>query len=416
MKNMPKHLIIFFLALLTIPLMSAQNTHVLESILKKHPSFFEPLLQQSEKYQIQIIYTQIDRDTINQPHFKTYRFGVQPHLYFYPASTVKMPMAFAALEKLNRLKIRNLDKHTPMKTGKGEPPQTSAVTDSTSPNLMPSIAHYIKKIFVVSDNDAQNRLYEFVGQQALNQMLWNKGYDQVRLIHRLGPEGFPFDIVTNRYTNPVSFYEGDNLLYHQGEVYSQYQGKLQLERQIRGVAHINKQDKKVEAPFDFSKKNFVSLDNLHTILKAVIFPEATPQKQQFDLSADDYSFLYRVMSTLPSESQSPNYGNKPDNYVKFFMFGDKKADFKIPSNIRIFNKVGWAYGFLTDVAYIVDFEHQVEFFLSATIHVNENQTYNDGVYEYETIGLPFFANLGRVVYEYEKNRKKRFLPDLSKFK
>ena len=51
----------------------------------------------------------------------------------------------------------------------------------------------------------------------------------------------------------------------------------------------------------------------------------------------------------------------------------------------IFNKVGWAYGFLSDVSYVVDFENKVEFLVAAVIHVNENQTYNDGVYEYEKI-------------------------------
>jgi hypothetical protein len=78
--------------------------------------------------------------------------------------------------------------------------------------------------------------------------------------------------------------------------------------------------------------------------------------------------------------------------------------------------VGWAYGFLTDVAYIVDFETGVEFFLAATIHVNEDGVFNDDNYEYESVGLPFMANLGRTVFAHEKKRKKKRLPDLGKFK
>jgi len=31
----------------------------------------------------------------------------------------------------------------------------------------------------------------------------------------------------------------------------------------------------------------------------------------------------------------------------------------------VFNKPGWTYGFLTDVAYVVDFKNKVEFMLSA---------------------------------------------------
>lgn len=94
-----------------------------------------------------------------------------------------------------------------------------------------------------------------------------------------------------------------------------------------------------------------------------------------------------------------------DNYVKFFMFGDQENG-AFPDHIEIRSKVGWAFWYLTDVAHIRDREKNIEFFLAATIHVNENQIYNDGVYEYEGIGLPFLAELGRLVYEYEVDEKK----------
>jgi len=91
--------------------------------------------------------------------------------------------------------------------------------------------------------------------------------------------------------------------------------------------------------------------------------------------------------------------------VKFFMFGDTKE--QIPNQIRIFNKVGEAYGFIIDNAYVVDFENSVEFLLSAVIHVNRNQIYNDDKYEYDEIAFPFVAKLGQAVYEYELNRPKK---------
>jgi hypothetical protein len=102
-----------------------------------------------------------------------------------------------------------------------------------------------------------------------------------------------------------------------------------------------------------------------------------------------------------------------NSYGKFFIYGDTKK--KIPANIRIFNKAGWAYGTLTDNAYIIDLENKVELLLTATILVNENGIFNDDQYEYQTIGLPFLANLGRIIFEYEYKRKKKNLPDLSKF-
>ena len=97
------------------------------------------------------------------------------------------------------------------------------------------------------------------------------------------------------------------------------------------------------------------------------------------------------------------------------MYGTRKQE-RIPGHIRIFNKVGWAYGFLTDVAYVVDFEKKIEFMLSATIYCNSDGVLNDDTYDYETVGLPFLEQLGRVVYEYELGRKRKHQPDLSRFK
>ena len=85
-------------------------------------------------------------------------------------------------------------------------------------------------------------------------------------------------------------------------------------------------------------------------------------------------------------------------------------------NIRIFNKVGDAYGFLTDVAYIVDFEKKIEFMLSARIYCNADGILNDDAYDYETTGFPFMKQLGKMIYEYELARPRTVKPDLSAFK
>lgn len=117
----------------------------------------------------------------------------------------------------------------------------------------------------------------------------------------------------------------------------------------------------------------------------------------------------------PRESDFPYYGDHyQDNYCKFLLFGDYEGD--IPSHIRIFNKVGLAYGFLIDTAYILDTENNIEFFLSAVLNVNRNQIYNDDNYEYDSLGLPFFADLGKAVYDYELNRDREHIPDLKRFK
>ena len=64
------------------------------------------------------------------------------------------------------------------------------------------------------------------------------------------------------------------------------------------------------------------------------------------------------MSQLPTESVYPPYSADTANYwpaySKFLLYGSQTGT--IPNNMRVFNKVGDAYGQLVDVAYIVDFE------------------------------------------------------------
>jgi hypothetical protein len=118
----------------------------------------------------------------------------------------------------------------------------------------------------------------------------------------------------------------------------------------------------------------------------------------------------------PEESNSPIY-SKPDywpHYVKFLMYGAEKVNAE--PDIRIFNKVGDAYGFLIDGAYIVDFKNNIEFFLSAVIYCNSDGIFNDDKYDYDLIGFPFMKNLGKIIYQHELKRVRKKSSDLSVFR
>jgi hypothetical protein len=97
------------------------------------------------------------------------------------------------------------------------------------------------------------------------------------------------------------------------------------------------------------------------------------------------------------------------------MYGGSK-DAVVNPNVRIFNKVGDAYGFLLDNAYIVDFSTGVEFMLTTVLLCNNDEVFNDDHYDYETVGFPFMKNLGQLIYNYESTRSRKFKADLSKFK
>ena len=178
-----------------------------------------------------------------------------------------------------------------------------------------------------------------------------------------------------------------------------------------------KNDLLVEKPFDFTYKNFYSLTDQQKLLRALLFPETVNPRLRFDISESDRQFVLKYMSQLPTETLFPPYRKDTamyDAYCKFLMFGEDKS--KIPSSIRIFNKVGDAYGYLIDNAYLVDFDNGVEFMLSVVINTNTDGIYNDGRYEYKNLGYPFMKDLGELVYNYELKRKKVHQPDLSAFR
>jgi hypothetical protein len=388
---------------------TARTDTFLTNLLGRYPQYFDSVLRNDSQWRVQIIYTRIDRNAANRPSFTHFYYNLDRNNYYYPASTVKLPVALLALQKLNELKIPGLDKYTTMITEAGAEGQTAVYNDPTTPDGRPTIAQYIRKIFLVSDNDAFNRLYEFLGQEYINNTLHAMGYDSVQILHRLQ---LPLNEEQHRTTNPVIFYDAASK-----PVYTKPLTRSDLvyhpRKTFLGKGYLSG-DSIVNRPFDFSKKNRLNLADLHSILTSVIFPEQVTMKQRFNLTTDDYYLVRRYMSMKPGESGFPQYDTSyNDSYAKFLLFGGTEP-MDDPA-IRVFNKEGDAYGFLTDAAYIIDKAKGIEFLLSATISCNRDGIFNDDKYDYDNVGLPFLKNLGRVIYEYESSRQRKNKPDLSAF-
>jgi len=394
---------------------NAADSKLLTDLLSQNADKFGAVLKDKDSFHLQIVFTQIDRDEKNQPHFTHHFYHVNDR-YFYPASTIKFPAAVLALEKLNNLSISGVDAQSTMLTDSACSGQSVVYNDPTSASGKPSVAQYIKKILLVSDNDAYNRLYEFIGQQHFNARLQNLGFKDAQILHRLS---IPLSQEQNRHTNPIRFTDtAGNLLYTQPMKYSDMEYQRRNDFLGKGYMASGKDyyngEVLVKEPMDFSKKNRLRLPYLHQMLQWVMFPATQPQNNRLNLTNEDYKFLYRYMGMLPGESKYPNY-TAPDYwpaYCKFLMMGSEKGDWP-NKNIRIFNKVGDAYGFLIDVAYIVDFETKTELMVSCSMLCNSDGVFNDDKYDYDSIGFPFMKNLGQVLYQYEKNRVKKYLPELS---
>jgi len=390
------------------------DTTFLKNLLKSHPELFSHILNHRTHNEVQILYTQINRDKNNVPHFTSYSYRLNANHYFYPASTVKLPTAIFALEKLNELNIPGLDTKTVMKTDSSFAGETKMIEDTSSATGLPSVENYIKKILLVSDNYAYNRLYEFVGRAEINEKLKKYNLNDTRIIGRLaiGDGG-----EAARHTNAIDFYKGDKLVYHQSAQYDAKDYPMHLENMIQGKGYLDSHDKLVMQPFSFVEKNVYTIEDQQMVLKRLLFPETFSKDQQYNLKPDDYKFIYHYMSMFPTENKKPTY-NAPEYYPAYckFLFYGADSLATIDPNIRIFNKVGDSYGYNIDNAYIVDFKNKVEFILTAVVQSNDDEIYNDNIYEYKTVTHPFMKNLGQVIYKYELQRKKKYLPDLSKFK
>ncbi len=389
------------------------DTVYLEKLLQSHPDLFQNILRHPTKNEVQILYTQIDRDKSNRPHFRSYSYRLNPNWYFYPASTVKLPTAILALEKINELNIAGLSKDTPLRIDSAFEKQTKVLVDESAANGLPSVAQYVKKILLTSDNDAQNRLFEFIGRAELNRKLKKYGTQYSRIVNRLaiGDKG-----IWAKHTNPITFYSGENSIYKQEAQFDPKDYPIKLANTLQGKGYMNDKEELVHEPWSFEGLNAYALEDQQLILKKLLFPEAFQPKDRFNLKKEDYALLYDYMSRYPFESDFPKYDPTEfwPTYSKLLFYGREKHATLNP-NIRIFNKYGDSYGYNIDNAYIVDFEQGVEFMLAVVVQSNENGIYNDGRYEYETVTYPFLKNIGKVIYQEELKRVKKFKPDLSKF-
>ena len=353
--------------------------NILEKTLGSKNPNIKRVMDNAKQHEIQIIYTQITRDKKGDVSFKDYTYNLDADTYFYPASSIKLPIAILALEKLNTIANTSVN--------------TEYQIDGLKENL--NFSDEISKVFAVSDNVASTNLFEFIGFDYINQKMKEKGLSPFRMSHRLSSND-----PSSPFVKSTKIFKDDNSVEIFPAKVNQSPIPLNLNGITKGIGYINGEDKIVNQPFDFSKRNYYPLETLHNTLKRIVFPKAFKEEERFKITEKDREFILFSMQNLPK-----NAGFDPkeyyDGYCKFFMFGDTKEN--IPSNIKIYNKVGNAYGTMIDCAYIVDEVNKVEFMLSATIIANKNGVFNDNDYEYDSISLPFLAELGRQLYERNKH-------------
>jgi hypothetical protein len=386
----------------------------LERILERHQQQLGPVVERSEELRLQLVLARVVEPKDKPPVLQrsTWRADAE---YFYPASAIKLCAAVAALEQLGG----ELSHGQPAPEGdplsgrrvpvspealldarlRLEPVRAGAPVRDADPSNADgggiTVRHEVRKLCLVSDNEAFNRLYDLVGQRALNERMWAAGLDSARLRHRLSIRSSPEE---NRRTPGVrlELEGGDALLLP--ERFSDLQLDVpRLKGLDIGQAFREDDGGVVEGPVSFREKNRMSLSDLQDLLVKVVRPDVDLGTPGFALSDAQRALLVEAMTQLPRESANPRYDPEryPDDYVKFLLPGLRRV---IPAErLRVTNKVGLAYGFTVENAYVEDSASGRGFFLAGTLYTNANGVLNDGVYEYDTLALPFWADLGEVL-------------------
>ncbi|MCD8079035.1 MAG: class A beta-lactamase-related serine hydrolase [Bacteroides sp.] len=346
-------------------------------------------LQEAADLDIQILFTRICRDSSGAPMLDKHTFRLDEKEYFNPASLVKWPLILLAMERVNELRAEvpaiSLDNrmeflgHTPYM------PRTTE--DPLAPDRVPRLSNYIKEMLLASDDNAYNRVYDFLGQEYIHRRLAEKGYDGVRVIARFAPCSYE----ENRETPPVRLYENDGRL-----IYSQ---PGQVNQQLLS----NPLGRVVVGGRDYSRFNRLSLEDMYEMMLGVFVPEAVPQARRFALSEADLELLQSYTAMYPGDSEFVSFRENARFYhrhlKKYLLYGRDPEATDIPG-LRIHNMVGESHGTLADVAYFVNPEDGVEFVLAAVINTCGKKEITYANYRYQQIGYPFLQRLGECVYRY----------------
>ncbi|MEM1202566.1 MAG: serine hydrolase [Acidobacteriota bacterium] len=371
----------------------------LDAILRGHPGL-APLLEDAEALRLQVLLGTLEEGS-GGPRLVQQGFRADAE-YTYPASTIKLCAAVAALQELERLRRKTglaVDADTPLVF---HPLFDDEVLERHDPDNRSgqriTVRQEIRELFLVSDNTAFNRLYELVGPAALNRSMHRAGLPSTHIVHRLSEARSPEE----QLRLPRIDLAGDGFVH---TLPRRVDPPPPTAKAVPGLrvgrgylTHGASGPRRVDGPMDFATKNRMSLRDLQRALAMVVRPDlGALGGPGFGLTDDQGALLLEPMYQLPRESKNPVYDptEYTDQWVKFLLPGLERVLPK--SRLRIYNKIGRAYGFSTENAYVVDTETGRGFFLAATIYTNRDGILNDDRYEYEQVADPFFADLGEAV-------------------
>ncbi len=352
----------------------------------KEDKFLRKIIKDKDNYEIQILYTEVSKNRLGQTEFSNFQFQLNDEKYFYPASTIKLPIAVMALSKINELRAEGLNISIKSKI------QLTLINNKKEIIIKDSITSFqnlIADVFLISDNSASNVLIDFIGYNYFNSSMNDSGFKNTYLNHKFNPDPFVDStwIINTLDNEIISSNKNQTTVTTSSNISNLKKGKKRfLDGEIENKS------------LDFSLKNRSSLTDMHNIMKNLIYPDIS--SSTFNLNVEDYDFLRYWMSRFTYEDLGAKYIGDPkffNSFNKFFIYGNDTILSNV--DVRVYNKIGQAYGTSTDNAYIKNYKEDIEFFLTATIYTNKNEIINDDIYEYGDTAIPFLSRLSKALYK-----------------
>lgn len=368
------------------------NSTLLYSLLNEDDDkVMHEVLKHPEKFSFQLIYIKL-RNVNGKFTLEKHSLFEDQH-YFYPASLIKFPLMILMLEHLTSLKKYgcNLDSRISLKTCSCDKATESYVRNSK----LPTIRQFMREMMIMSNNDAYNLFFDMVGMDKFNKKYKGLGYKGLVLKSR-----FTKNCSKNRWSGGVNFYNSsDSLIWSIPCDSSALKVDLDSSLPVTAGLFHYENGKKITGPNTFSPSNYVLLSEATDLLVKLFYPEKKPD---FDIDSSFLEAFKNSLGSFPRELENSEYPTRtiPDHYYKFFL----NPQLMKTSNgqLRIYNKVGLASSFLSDISYFYDKENDIRFFLSGSILAKPDGIINGGSTDYQTYGMQLFRKIGGLIYQYEK--------------
>ena len=459
-----KYILFFYFSFFIFHFSVSQNVRASRSeeaflwrSLKKE-SGFKKVFKKYKKYRFEIVYTQINRNLNGDVTFKKFHLGDSTS-YFYPASVVKLPLAIAVSEMIQKAPFYNVNGSMKLKLdtvtychhlyentnddyhriqnddtwasiakkyritlndfyhwnnlNEYSSPKVNTTVKIYHRKIRPSINDLISSMLIYSDNEAYNKLFEMAGGDYLTSWLSNYGFEKSSITRKFlwcedeeKSTSVAYDILNDK----------DVIIYHGNEKKWNSANHVKVAGIKVGKQYFGKNGL-VNSPRDFSDHNRILLTDLHEMMKRLIFPQSNNSNQVYQMNTNSYKFLIRKLGNYPREHVNPLdsiYDHYADGENIFLYNGEDTT--KIDTKFRMVNIVGQAYGFSTDCMYFTDDESKTEFFLSMRIYTNKDEILGDDKYEYTEMAMPLMKKVGEYFFELEKKRTKEVLPNFALFR